>query len=75
LTFVNTWNDYMGPFIYLTDNKLWTIQLGLRSFIGLYDAEFAMIMTGSVLSVLPILVIFLLGQKYFVRGIATSGLK
>jgi multiple sugar transport system permease protein len=75
LTFVNTWNDYMGPFIYLTDNKLWTIQLGLRSFIGLYDAQFAMIMTGSVLSVLPILVIFLLGQKYFVRGIATSGLK
>jgi multiple sugar transport system permease protein len=75
LTFVNTWNDYMGPFIYLTDNKLWTIQLGLRSFIGLYDAEFAMIMTGSVLSVLPILVIFLLGQKYFVRGIAPSGLK
>jgi multiple sugar transport system permease protein len=75
LTFVNTWNDYMGPFIYLTDNRLWTIQLGLRSFIGLYDAEFAMIMTGSVLSVLPILVIFLLGQKYFVRGIATSGLK
>lgn len=75
LTFVNTWNDYMGPFIYLTDNKLWTIQLGLRSFVGLYDAEYAMIMTGSVLSVLPILVIFLLGQKYFVRGIATSGLK
>ncbi|WBQ08350.1 carbohydrate ABC transporter permease [Kribbella sp. CA-293567] len=75
LTFVNTWNDYMGPFIYLTDNKLWTIQLGLRSFVGLYDAEYAMIMTGSVLSVLPILVIFLLGQKYFVQGIATSGLK
>ncbi|MFC0627907.1 carbohydrate ABC transporter permease [Kribbella deserti] len=75
LTFVHTWNDYMGPFIYLTDNKLWTIQLGLRSFVGLYDAEYAMIMTGSVLSVLPILVIFLLGQKYFVQGIATSGMK
>ncbi|WP_112238763.1 carbohydrate ABC transporter permease [Kribbella monticola] len=75
LTFVNTWNDYMGPFIYLTDNNLWTIQLGLRSFVGLYDAEYAMIMTGSVLSVLPILVIFLLGQKYFVQGIATSGMK
>jgi multiple sugar transport system permease protein len=75
LTFVNTWNDYMGPFIYLTDNDLWTVQLGLRSFVGLYDAEYAMIMTGSVLSVLPILIVFLLGQRYFVRGIATSGLK
>lgn len=75
LTFVNTWNDYMGPFIYLTSNDLWTVQLGLRSFVGQHDAEYAMIMTGAVLSVLPIAVIFLLGQRYFIRGIATSGLK
>ncbi|MEV0388544.1 carbohydrate ABC transporter permease [Nonomuraea sp. NPDC050643] len=75
LTFVNTWNDYMGPFIYLTSNELWTVQLGLRSFVGQYDAEYAMIMTGAVLSVLPILVIFLFGQRYFIQGIATSGLK
>ncbi|MGM1057652.1 carbohydrate ABC transporter permease [Saccharothrix sp. Mg75] len=75
LTFVNTWNDYMGPFIYLTSNDLWTVQLGLRSFVGQYDAEYAMIMTGAVLSVLPILAVFLLGQRYFIRGIATTGLK
>ncbi|WP_188194480.1 carbohydrate ABC transporter permease [Nonomuraea sp. SYSU D8015] len=75
LTFVNTWNDYMGPFIYLTSNELWTVQLGLRSFVGQYDAEYAMMMTGAVVSVLPILVIFLFGQRYFIRGIATSGLK
>ncbi|GIH23475.1 sugar ABC transporter ATP-binding protein [Acrocarpospora phusangensis] len=75
LTFVNTWNDYMGPFIYLTSNELWTVQLGLRSFVGQYEAEYAMIMTGAVLSVLPIMVIFLFGQRYFIQGIATSGLK
>ena len=75
LTFVNTWNDYMGPFIYLTDNDHWTIQLGLQSFVGEFSTDYAMMMTGSVLSVLPILVIFLLGQKYFIQGIATSGLK
>jgi len=75
LTFVNTWNDYMGPFIYLTSNDLWTVQIGLRAFVGQFDAEYAMIMTGSVISVLPILVIFLVGQRYFVQGIATSGLK
>ena len=75
LTFVNTWNDYMGPFIYLTDNDLWTVQIGLRQFVSVYDSEFAMIMTGSVLSVLPILVVFLFGQRYFVRGVATSGIK
>ncbi|MCP2322002.1 multiple sugar transport system permease protein [Hamadaea flava] len=75
LTFVNTWNDYMGPFIYLTSNDLWTIQLGLRSFVGQFDADYAMMMTGSVLSVLPILLIFLVGQRYFIQGIATSGMK
>lgn len=75
LSFVNTWNDYMGPFIYLTSNRLWTVQLGLKSFVGQFDAEYAMIMTGSVISVIPILVIFLIGQKYFIQGIATSGMK
>ena len=75
LTFVVTWNDYMGPFIYLTSNELWTVQLGLKSFVGLFDGDYAMIMTGSVISVVPILVIFLVGQKYFIQGIATSGLK
>ena len=75
LTFVNTWNDYMGPFIYLTDNDHWTIQLGLQSFVGEVNSEYAMMMTGSVLSVLPILAIFLFGQRYFIRGIATSGMK
>ena len=75
LTFVNTWNDYLGPLIYLRSPELWTIQLGLKSFVGQYNAEYALIMTGSVLSVLPIAVIFLLGQRYFVEGIATTGVK
>lgn len=75
LTFVNTWNDYMGPFIYLTSNDLWTVQLGLRQFVGQFDAEYAMIMAGSVVSVIPIVVVFLFGQRFFIQGIATSGMK
>ena len=75
LTFVTTWNDYLGPLLYLRSPGLWTIQLGLKSFINDYNAEYALIMTGSVLSVVPIAVIFLLGQRYFVEGIATTGLK
>lgn len=75
LTFVNTWNDYMGPFIYLSSNELWTVQIGLKSFIGQYSAQYALIMTGSVISIIPILVIFLAGQRYFISGIATSGMK
>jgi multiple sugar transport system permease protein len=75
LTFVATWNDYMGPFIYFTSNELWTVQLGLRSFVGQFDAAYAMIMTGSVISILPVVLVFLLGQRQFIQGIATSGLK
>ncbi|MEV6304447.1 carbohydrate ABC transporter permease [Actinoplanes sp. NPDC051861] len=75
ITLVTTWNDYLGPLLYLRSPDLWTIQLGLKSFINQYNAEHALIMTGSVLSVLPIVVIFLLGQRYFVEGVATTGLK
>jgi multiple sugar transport system permease protein len=75
LTFIATWNDYMGPFIYLTSNELWTVQLGLRSFVGQFDSSYAMIMTGSVISVVPVVLVFLIGQRQFIQGIATSGLK
>ncbi|GLY02659.1 MULTISPECIES: carbohydrate ABC transporter permease [Actinoplanes] len=75
ITLVNTWNDYLGPLLYLRSPDLWTLQIGLKSFINEYNAEHALIMTGSVLSVLPIVVIFLAGQRYFVEGIATTGLK
>jgi multiple sugar transport system permease protein len=75
LTFVNTWNDFLGPLIYLRDPDIRTIQLGLRTFIGEYNAEYSLIFTGSVLSVLPIAIIFMLGQRFFIEGIATTGLK
>jgi len=75
LTFVGAWNDFLGPLIYLRDRSLWTIQIGLRTFIGQFSAEHAMIMTGAVLSTLPIAIIFFLGQRYFIEGIATTGVK
>ncbi|GAT74170.1 sugar ABC transporter permease [Microbacterium sp. HM58-2] len=76
LTFVNTWNDYLGPLIYLRNPDLWTIQLGLKSFVSnLFDTNYALLFAGLTISVLPIAIIFLLGQKYFVEGIATSGMK
>lgn len=76
LTFVATWNDYIGPLIYLRNPDLWTLQLGLRSFVtNLHDQNYALLFAGLTLSVVPIAIIFLLGQKYFVEGIATSGMK
>ena len=76
LTFVNTWNDYLGPLIYLRNPDLWTIQLGLKSFVSnLFDTNYALLFAGLCISVVPIAIIFMLGQKYFVEGIATSGMK
>ena len=74
-TFVNTWNDFLGPYIYLTRDQLKTIQLGLRSFIGQYSSEYGLIMAGSVVTMIPVIAVFLALQKYFVEGVASSGLK
>ena len=74
-TFVNTWNDYLGPLIYLKTEEHKTIQLGLKMFIGQYSSEYGLIMAGSVLSLIPVLVLFMCMQKYFVEGIASTGIK
>lgn len=74
-TFVNTWNDYLGPLIYLKTETKKTIQLGLRMFIGQYSAEYGLIMAGSVVSLVPVILVFLCLQKYFVEGVASTGLK
>lgn len=76
-TFVATWNDYLGPLIYLTPIKNnWTIQLGIKNtFIGQYSSEYGMLMAASVVSLIPVLAVFLALQKYFVEGVANTGIK
>lgn len=74
-TFVNTWNDYLGPLIYLRSQEKKTIQLGLKMFISQYSSDYGLIMAGSVLSLIPVLIVFLILQKYFVQGVAATGLK
>lgn len=74
-TFVNIWNDFMGPLIYINSTELKTIQLGIRMFISQYGAEYALIMAASVLSLIPVLAIFILFQKWFIEGITAGGVK
>lgn len=74
-TFVNTWNDFLGPLIYLTKTEMKTIQIGIRMFISQYSAEYGLIMAASVVALIPVLVVFLLLQRFFVEGIASTGLK
>jgi multiple sugar transport system permease protein len=61
--------------IYLTKTELKTVQIGLRMFISQYSSEYGLIMAASVVALIPVLFIFLSLQKYFVQGVATSGLK
>ena len=74
-TFVATWNDFLGPRLYLTTQSLWTIQIGMRMFIGQHATEFGLIMAIATVSLVPIIAVFLALQRFFVQGIATSGLK
>lgn len=74
-TFVNTWNDYMGPLIYLTSDNVKTIQVGLKRFIQQYTSDYHLIMAASLVSLVPVAIVFLFLQRYFIQGIATTGLK
>ena len=61
--------------IYLDTDSKKTIQLGLRMFIGQFSAEYGLIMAGSIITLIPVLIVFLSLQKYFVEGVAATGLK
>lgn len=74
-TFVSTWNDFLGPLIYLTKTELKTVQIGIRMFITQYSTEYGLIMAASIVSLVPVLIVFLALQRFFVEGIASSGLK
>ncbi len=75
-TFIWTWNDFFTQLIYLTDPNRYTTSIALRSFIDAQStSSFGGMFAMSVVSVVPLLLIFALGQKYLVQGIATTGLK
>lgn len=74
-TFLNSWNDFINPLIFLNDEKKYTIQLGLRTFIGMFSSQWNLLMAASIAAIVPVLIVFLFGQNYFVEGIATTGLK
>ena len=74
-TFFNSWNDLLGPLIYLRDLKLMTFPVALTSLSGRYAVNLPLLMATSVVSIVPTLVLFLAVQKYFVQGIVLSGIK
>ena len=75
LTSVAVWNDFLAPLIYINSRELYTIQLGLRNMISEFTAEYGPIMAASVISIIPILIVFLCFQSFFEQSLASSGVK
>jgi len=75
LTFLNVWNDFLWPLIVNSSPETMTVQLGLASFQSAHFTNWPVLMAGTLLSQLPVLALFVLGQRYFIRSIATTGIK
>jgi ABC-type sugar transport system, permease component len=74
-TFLHCWNDFVGPLIFLNDNSLYTLSIGVQQIMSINDPRWTLLMAIGVVMILPVLVIFFLLQKYFIQGIAFSGIK
>ncbi len=75
VTFMWTWNDFLWPLITIYNEHNMTLQLGLTTFQGAHQTNTNLLMAANVMSMLPVLLLFFAAQRYFIRGIATSGLK
>jgi multiple sugar transport system permease protein len=73
-TLLTTWNDFFGPLIYLSDPDSYPLSLGLYAFRAQRSTEWAMLMAASVLVTIPVILLFSVGQRYFMTGIKTTGL-
>jgi ABC-type glycerol-3-phosphate transport system permease component len=75
LTFQNTWNDYLTPQIYIKDQNLYTVAQGIRFLRGSLNPQWELMMAAGLMAMLPVVVVFLLAQRYFIEGITLTGLK
>jgi multiple sugar transport system permease protein len=73
--FIHNWNELLRPVLYISSSSLRTITIGLTSFQNEYGAQWNLLLSGAVISILPLLIVYILAQRYVVEGIATTGLK
>lgn len=74
-TFMGTWNDFLWPLIALTDNSMYTLPVSLANLMGEHTKDPELMMAGSVLTILPVLIVFLALQKYYIKGIMMGSVK
>ncbi len=74
-TFMGAWNDFLGPLMYLNDDRTYTLSLGLQQFVTQHGAQWNLLMAASVVMTAPIILLWFLGQKTFVQGVTLTGVK
>jgi multiple sugar transport system permease protein len=74
-TFLNGWNDFIGPLLYISSPDRLTVSIGLATFRGVMRTRWDLLMAASTAMIVPVLILFFLAQRYFVEGIVLSGLK
>ncbi len=74
-TFMGTWNDFLWPLIILTDSDMYTLPVALANLVGEHVQDTELMMAGAVLTVLPVIVVFMALQKYYIEGILSGGIK
>jgi len=75
VTFLWTWNDFLWPLIVITSTDQSTVQLGLASFQGAHDTKWNLLMAGNVMALAPMLIVFVVAQRWFVRSLASTGIR
>ncbi|GCE17706.1 carbohydrate ABC transporter permease [Dictyobacter kobayashii] len=75
LSAVGAWNDFMGPLIYLQDDTMHTLSIGLQAFRSTHDVQFNLLMAASILVVLPIVLLFFIFQRFFIEGVTMGSIK
>ncbi|MDR3692954.1 MAG: carbohydrate ABC transporter permease [Fimbriimonas sp.] len=73
--FIGSWNDFLGPLLYLNDERTYTLSIGLQKFVSQHGAEWGKLMAASSLMAFPIVVIFFFAQRVFVQGVVLTGSK
>jgi multiple sugar transport system permease protein len=75
ITFLGSWNDFLWPLLILKDRAMLTLPPGLRTLQGAYTSEYGQMMAGAAITAIPVLLLYLLLQRYIVESVATTGLK
>jgi multiple sugar transport system permease protein len=74
-TFMGSWRSFYWPLIMVSDDAMKTLPLGLQTFMGLHSAQWTLLMAGSVMMIVPMIIVFVIGQKWFISGIQLGALK